>query len=286
MNSKYWWRDERKESEEIAPGALKHVFFISVSITLLFINKNFAFGNVFVLTHLRALEIDSSPELKARLSHSAIIQEAHFQSQSVGVVTVLNHAATNPQTDWSLGGKGSWIITWHWPPRPSLCPSWGWRWLIEEMSSRNCVLNTRSNTFHIYRAAARHFFLFLHAGRQKHAYSPASREEERQEGFVVDFSRIRFSKNTAVLCANPHGASFYSNVNWLQFLLFFSPIFPIRCLLQTHIIVKFLVGIHEFNENRRSSHVLHTVYLPKSDDNLGKMFQMKLYFPTADAHYC
>lgn len=154
---------------------------------------------MFVLTHLKALEIDSSPELKARLSHSAIIQKAHFQSQSVGVVTVLIHAATNPQTDWSLGGKERWIITCRSPPRPSLCPSWGWRWLIEEMSSRNCVLNTRSNTFHIYRAAARHFFFFFFfTGRRKRACGPASREKERPEGLLVDFSQIRFSKNTAV----------------------------------------------------------------------------------------
>lgn len=150
------------------------------------------------------------------------------------------------------------------------------------MSSRNCVLNTPSNTFHIYRAAARPFF--LHAGRRKHACSPASREEERQEGFVVDFSQIKFSKNTTVVCANPHRASFYSNVNWLQFLLFFSPIFPIRCLLQIHIIVKILFGIHEFNENMFLTCVAHYMSA-QSDDNLGKMFQMKLFFPTADAEY-
>lgn len=59
---------------------------------------------------LETQDINSSP--RAQTSVVTLSCNPKDTFPVVGAATVLIHTATNPQTDWSLGGRESWLIAW------------------------------------------------------------------------------------------------------------------------------------------------------------------------------
>lgn len=68
---------------------------------------------VFIIT-LGAHEINSPSKLKPWESHLLEVQNAHFQTQRVGVraAMALIHTVTIPQIGWHLRSREGWIIAW------------------------------------------------------------------------------------------------------------------------------------------------------------------------------
>lgn len=242
---------------------------MSVSITWLFINKNFAFGNVFVLTHLKALEIDSSPELKARLSHSASIQKGTFPVSKCGSCNSPDSRCHQP-TDWLKSQRErelNHLAAASFPLPVLRAEVVDWGNVRRKLRLKHAVKRTRR---HVRRAAERHFFAGRGGGVRVALHQ---RTWRGSRDFWLTFRKSDSPKHCCVMCKLLWQPAFMAKLTciFIQNLFFFFFQFSHEILVTNPHQSKglFKMAKRVYNENTFTPYASYG-YMPWSGGNLGK----------------